>query len=183
MIRKNRKGSVEILKHVKFEDMTQGWINKVKSGYVVFLDYDCDYQQMKDDVQKLQCLYTLGDAVVLESTKGYHVYFLDIVSYRELLNVMLSSSVEMSYVLTPIKTMDEPTWTLRIGKKDGRRLKFRCILHSSEPFQRKRSKVHAMILNKCFDAGIVLTDGGWVEENVKMGMYVIRDKDRYQKQK
>jgi hypothetical protein len=77
--------------------------------------------------------------------------------------------------------MKTPSWTLRLGRKDGHKLNKHDVVYGST--MNRTSLLHAKVLNKIFGFNIDLEDNLLKSVPINIGMYVIRDKKRYEGQK
>lgn len=180
--RVNDTHQLELLRKVNRRDISLGWTNQVGDKFCIFLDYDIlDYKIVRGDIKELQLLFELGSAFVVKSRKGYHVYFLDIINFRTLIEILCHSRCDLNYVLAPLYLMKTPSWTLRLGRKDGHKLNKHDVVYGST--MNRTSLLHAKVLNKIFGFNIDLEDNLLKSVPINIGMYVIRDKKRYEGQK
>lgn len=97
-----------------------GICNKVGHRYVLFLDYDYDNKlSIYREVRSLQEKFMLGNAYIFKTRNGYHVIFLDLLSYEEFIFILHQSSCDRHYIEVP-QMNDSRLWVLRLTpKKDG----------------------------------------------------------------
>jgi len=63
--------------------------------HVIMLDYDgITYEEMVEDVKRLQRRYKLPDAVIFKTKNGYHAYILKKVTYGELCEIIKDSKCD-----------------------------------------------------------------------------------------
>lgn len=91
--------------------------NKVDNRYCIFLDYDLTEETTVDsDIKGLQKNYDLGNAYVFKTRKGFHVMFIDLVEYEELLTILKASSCDEHYKYVSRKNNNRQ-WVLRFTPK------------------------------------------------------------------
>ena len=94
--------------------------NKVDHRYCVFLDYDIiEETTITSDVKGLQKKFNLGNAYVFTTAKGFHVLFIDLVTYDELKVIMNSSSCDEHYKYVSRKNNNRQ-WVLRFTPKGSK---------------------------------------------------------------
>lgn len=108
--------------------------NKVDHRYCIFLDYDYTEETAIDkDIRGLQKKYRLGNAYYFKTLNGFHIMFMDLVEYKELLKILNSSTCDEHYKYVSTKNNNR-TWVLRITpKKKGNTVDFhKVITHTQE---------------------------------------------------
>jgi hypothetical protein len=107
--------------------------NKVGNKYVLFLDYDIQEKHVVyEDIAGLQETYQLGNAYIFTTKKGFHVIFLDVLSYAELCEILDASTCDEHYKYVSRKNNNR-TWVLRItDKKNNNKVEFKEILWASQ---------------------------------------------------
>lgn len=88
-------------------------------GWIVFIDYDdLPRSVVEMDCKNLQKRYDLGDAILLRTRKGYHVYFLDVVHKEELENILYDSIGDKLFEEVGL-IRSNTILTFRLGKRDA----------------------------------------------------------------
>ena len=108
--------------------------NKVDHRYCIFLDYDYTEETAIDkDIRGLQRKFSLGNAYVFKTLNGFHVMFIDLVEYDELLRILNASTCDEHYKYVSTKNNNR-TWVLRITpKKNDNNVTFhKVIKHNQE---------------------------------------------------
>ena len=97
--------------------------------YCVFLDYDItEITTITSDIKGLQKKYNLGNAYIFTTKKGYHVIFLDLVSYEELCKILDNSCCDEHYKYVSRKNNNRQ-WILRINpKKNNNHIRFYGVM-------------------------------------------------------
>jgi len=94
--------------------------NKVDHRYCIFLDYDLTEETtVRKDIRGLQKAYELGNGYIFKTLNGFHVIFLDLVTYKELQTIINASSCDEHYKYVSTKNNNRQ-WVLRFTpKKNG----------------------------------------------------------------
>ena len=105
--------------------------NKVDNRYCVFLDYDITEEtSIISDIKGLQNKYDLGNAYVFKTLKGFHVIFIDLVSYTELIHILNASSCDEHYKYVS-KFNNNRQWVLRFSnKKNNNKVTFYKVVRN-----------------------------------------------------
>lgn len=119
--------------------------NKVGNKYCVFLDYDItEKTTVYQDVLGLQDEFQLGNAYIFTTKKGFHVIFIDLVTYSELCQILDHSCCDEHYKYVSRKNNNRQ-WVLRISeKKGGNKVEFKEIFWSNQ--YRQASYPHSRYL-------------------------------------
>lgn len=93
-----------------------GITNKAKNGFFIpFLDYDnIPLDLVHIDLKHIQEHFKLGHAFIISSTNGFNCFFLDKLTFKECLDILLYSEyVDKKYYEFAVKRNN---FTLRLGK-------------------------------------------------------------------
>jgi len=124
--------------------VVRGVTNKVGHRYVVFLDYDYDEKHsIYSEVSSLQAEWGLGNAYLFKTSKGYHVIFLDLLSYGEFKAILNASSCDDAYKQVPQQN-NARAWVLRITDKKDNIITYEDVI--TAPQVRPVSEPHARLL-------------------------------------
>lgn len=124
--------------------VVRGVTNKVGHRYVVFLDYDYDEpHSIEGEVRSLQEEWGLGNAYLFKTNKGYHVIFLDLLSYGEFKEILNASSCDDAYKQVPQQN-NARAWVLRLTDKKNNIITYQKTIHSKQ--ERMISEPHARLL-------------------------------------
>ncbi len=106
--------------------------NKMDHRYCTFLDYDYTEELTLDaDIKGLQKKFNLGNAYVFKTLNGFHVIFLDLLTYEEVNKVLDASSCDEHYKYVSRKNNNRQ-WVLRITPKKNKNVsKFYKVVKSS----------------------------------------------------
>lgn len=104
--------------------------NKMDHRYCVFLDYDYnELTTLTSEIKGLQKNYNLGNAYLFSTGKGFHVIFLDLVTYQELKVIMNASTCDYHYKVIGRKNCKRQ-WVLRFTDKGKNKITFHSIIKS-----------------------------------------------------
>lgn len=130
------------------KDYTLGWTsdiwkNKKRIGWIIILDYDTpNLKKVIQDCKKLQTKWKLGTAIILKTTKGYHLYIPDVINKNKLAKIIKTSKSDKLYLKMAIKSNYQ--FNIRLGRKNGKNIKYQCIIPSEH--QNKWSYNHVKFL-------------------------------------
>jgi hypothetical protein len=119
-----------------------GVTNKVGHYYLPFFDYDITNQAIvENDVRSLQETFTLGDAFLFRTKKGFHVIILDLLTGEEWRRVLEESNCDEEYKSIPLHNKAR-VWVLRLSDKPDNHITYVDYLEGyngrpiSEPHRR-----------------------------------------------
>lgn len=133
-----------------------GICNKIGHRYVPFFDYDIDNKlALFQEIRSLQEKHFLGNAYFFKTRRGYHVIFLDLLTYDEWLYLLNDSTCDQYYKEVP-QMNNTKMWVLRITPKKNNEPVFETVLYNqqvrpvSAPHKQllKERGVPAVILDK-----------------------------------
>lgn len=111
---------------------TIGVCNKVGNRYVPFLDYDYDNKlSIFGELRSLQENNILGNAYIFKTKHGYHVIFLDLLTYDEWLHLLDQTSCDQYYKEVP-QMNDSRMWVLRLSQKNDNKITFETVLWNQQ---------------------------------------------------
>jgi hypothetical protein len=121
--------------------------------HVVMLDYDgLDYDEVAEDVQRLQHAYRLPDAVLLETKNGFHTYILAKFSYGEVCEIVGDSKCD-EWFKSPSCRKSMKQIILRISPRGCTQApRFLTVIPSRWHEYRKQSLAHYLFLRWLFGA-------------------------------
>jgi len=131
-----------------------GWTNecfysglKRRVGWVVFIDYDDVPRSFVEyDCKRLQDKYDLGDAILLKTSSGYHVYFLDVVNRFDLKKICEDAMGDKLFVEVGL-VKSKNILTFRLGqRRHDDFIKFSKVVRRGRRTTRPMSITHYNVL-------------------------------------
>lgn len=131
---------------------TSGISSRIPStGYhILMMDYDSiDLRRLNEELTWLQAKFKLGSFIVFETNEyGRHVWCLDVLTLRQVLQVLRYSNCDEVFQIAP-KINPKRSWVLRFDKKGNRKSpKYLYTLPSPHEGYRRQSRGHAKFLLK-----------------------------------
>lgn len=109
-----------------------GICNKVGHRYVPFFDYDFDNKlAIFQEIRSLQEKHFLGNAYFFKTKAGYHVIFLDLMTYDEWLYLLNDSTCDKYYKEVP-QMNNSKMWVLRVTPKKNNNPEFETVLYNQQ---------------------------------------------------
>lgn len=121
--------------------------NRCHNGeYVLFLDYDgLPLSWIRDEISLLQSYGVVGHAYIFQTKHGYHVIFLEKMTFDVLTSHLRMTTCDKNYQVVPME-YSRKIWVLRQSPKKNENVTYVGVQQSLVSVQRMKSRAHGIYL-------------------------------------